>query len=246
MAWSTRELAELAGTTLRAVRHYHEVGLLEVPERRVNGYKTYGVPHLLRLLWIRSLVDLGFSLSEIADLPEDPEHSTEELRRLDAELAASIERLERTRARLAEVLDEPSRGIDHDERLFPLADHDLTDADRHFQTILARVVSPEVLQTYAERVLAMQDDPVLAELDALPVDADEAARAALAERLTPSMRLTREQDPLLQDPTTGSPVGRSAATRALDLATEHLYNRAQVDVVARAIMLAGPPRREAR
>jgi hypothetical protein len=31
MAWSTRELAELAGTTLRAVRHYHEVGLLAEP-----------------------------------------------------------------------------------------------------------------------------------------------------------------------------------------------------------------------
>ncbi|WP_433560110.1 MerR family DNA-binding transcriptional regulator [Pseudonocardia xinjiangensis] len=28
MAWSTRELADLAGTTVRAVRHYHDVGLL--------------------------------------------------------------------------------------------------------------------------------------------------------------------------------------------------------------------------
>jgi hypothetical protein len=25
VAWSTREIAELAGTTVRAVRHYHEV-----------------------------------------------------------------------------------------------------------------------------------------------------------------------------------------------------------------------------
>src|SRR5204863_5377681 len=39
MAWSTREIAELAGTSLRAVRHYHEVGLLAEPERRANGYK---------------------------------------------------------------------------------------------------------------------------------------------------------------------------------------------------------------
>ena len=33
MAWSTRQLAELAGTSLRAVRHYHDVGLLPEPER---------------------------------------------------------------------------------------------------------------------------------------------------------------------------------------------------------------------
>ena len=30
MAWSTRELADLAGTTVNTVRHYHERGLIEV------------------------------------------------------------------------------------------------------------------------------------------------------------------------------------------------------------------------
>lgn len=31
MGWSTPQLAELAGTSLRTVRHYHEVGLLDAP-----------------------------------------------------------------------------------------------------------------------------------------------------------------------------------------------------------------------
>ena len=53
MAWSTREIAELAGTSLRAVRHHHEVGLLDEPERRANGYKQYGVAHLVRLVRIK-------------------------------------------------------------------------------------------------------------------------------------------------------------------------------------------------
>ena len=48
MAWSTHELADLAGTSLRTVRHYHEVGLLDEPERHSNGYKQYGVAHLVR------------------------------------------------------------------------------------------------------------------------------------------------------------------------------------------------------
>ena len=84
MAWSTREIAELAGTSLRAVRHYHEVGLLDEPERRANGYKQYGVAHLVRLLRIKRLVDLGFPLSQIAEMGEAGDHPEEALRTLDA------------------------------------------------------------------------------------------------------------------------------------------------------------------
>lgn len=49
MTWSTRQLAELAGTSVRAVRHYHDIGLLAELERASNGYKRYGVAHLLRI-----------------------------------------------------------------------------------------------------------------------------------------------------------------------------------------------------
>ncbi len=37
--WSTRELA---GTTLKTVRHYHRLRLPEEPERAANSYKQYG------------------------------------------------------------------------------------------------------------------------------------------------------------------------------------------------------------
>lgn len=37
------ELAALAGVTTRTVRHYHRVGLLPEPGRRVNGYRDYGL-----------------------------------------------------------------------------------------------------------------------------------------------------------------------------------------------------------
>src|SRR5690606_8663333 len=56
MAWSTRELAELAQTTVNTIRHYHHLGLLAEPARKDNGYKQYGVKHLARLLRIRRLV----------------------------------------------------------------------------------------------------------------------------------------------------------------------------------------------
>jgi DNA-binding transcriptional MerR regulator len=47
---STQQIAELAVTTVKAVRHYHQIGLLDAPERAANGYKQYEVPHLVRLL----------------------------------------------------------------------------------------------------------------------------------------------------------------------------------------------------
>ncbi|MFB6786624.1 MerR family transcriptional regulator [Streptomyces olivaceus] len=109
MSWSTREIAELAGTSLRAVRHYHEVGLLEEPERRANGYKQYGVPHLVRLLRVKRLVDLGFSLNRIAETVDEDQHPGRALRTLDAELAATIERLQRARLELATLIEQRAR-----------------------------------------------------------------------------------------------------------------------------------------
>jgi len=106
VAWSTRQLAELAGTSLRTVRHYHEVGLLEEPKRRANGYKQYGVAHLVRVLRVKRLTDLGLSLSEIAAMGDADEHPEEALRKLDAELAETIERVQRIRAELSLILRE--------------------------------------------------------------------------------------------------------------------------------------------
>lgn len=103
MAWSTRELAELAGTTLNAVRHYHRVGLLEEPDRSRNGYKQYEVRHLARLILIRRLRDLGVPLDRIeqASCPDSTETA---LGALDAELKENIDRLERSRAELGAIL----------------------------------------------------------------------------------------------------------------------------------------------
>lgn len=68
MAWSTRELAELAGVSPRAIRHWHDMRILPVPSRRANGYKQYGNGHLVRVLRIKRLTDLGFRLEQIGEL----------------------------------------------------------------------------------------------------------------------------------------------------------------------------------
>lgn len=69
---SIKEIADLAGVTPRAVRHYHQLGLLEVPPT-VRGRREYGVEHLARLLSIRWLADGGLSLRQVAGiLNSDP------------------------------------------------------------------------------------------------------------------------------------------------------------------------------
>ncbi|MFC4561689.1 MerR family transcriptional regulator [Nocardiopsis mangrovi] len=108
MAWSTHQLAELAGTSVRAVRHYHEVGLLAEPERRPNGYKCYETAHLVRVLRIRRLTDLGFSLPQIAEMGDADEPPEKALRNLDEELSATVERLRRVRRELDLILEQES------------------------------------------------------------------------------------------------------------------------------------------
>ena len=86
------ELAEAAGTSPRAVRHYHAVGLLPEPARRGNGYREYDARAVLRLLRIRRLRGLGLSLPEIRDALADSEGR--ELREIVAEMVADLDRQE--------------------------------------------------------------------------------------------------------------------------------------------------------
>lgn len=85
----SKEVAELAGVSVRTLRHYHQVGVLPEPERGSNGYRSYALAHVARLLRIRTLAELGVPLERMPDVLDDPaDSSSEEL--LD-ELAAQLE-----------------------------------------------------------------------------------------------------------------------------------------------------------
>ncbi|WP_156756157.1 MerR family transcriptional regulator [Actinokineospora pegani] len=184
MAWSTREIAELAGTSLRAVRHYHDIGLLAVPERRANGYKQYGVAHLVRVLRIKRLSELGFSLGQIADMDRDDEQPEQALRTLDAELGSTIERLRRVRGELGAVLRDGAP-TDLPAELAPADEAGLSGADRSYIVVLAGLLGPRGRQACADLLREGSGDPAGTGFDALAADVDESTRAGLAERLAP-------------------------------------------------------------
>ena len=62
------ELADRAGMSLRTIRHYDEVGLLVPSGRTSGGFRVYTAEDLERLLVIRRMKPLGFTLDEMAEL----------------------------------------------------------------------------------------------------------------------------------------------------------------------------------
>lgn len=232
MAWSTRQLAELAGTTLKTVRHYHAVGLLPEPERRANGYKQYGAAHLVRLLRIRRLVDLGIPLVRIADMVDDPGSGADALRALGDELDRQIDRLQRMRDEIASIV-EHGGGADLPEGFSDVGGH-LSAADRSLMLVYSRIYD----DTGMERLRTMVDElgatPLDAELEALPADADEATRQALAERFAPYLAEIRQRWAWVNDPSAHG--SRSPAEMEATVVSTMLevYSVAQLDVMARA------------
>ncbi|SJN11932.1 Transcriptional regulator, MerR family [Leucobacter sp. 7(1)] len=105
MAWSTRQLADLTGVTLRSIRHWHDVGLLPAPERLSNGYKQYTAQHLVLALRIARLTSLGFSLEQVAPMLASPEQSAPLLRELREELDERIATLTRVRTDLDDLIE---------------------------------------------------------------------------------------------------------------------------------------------
>jgi DNA-binding transcriptional MerR regulator len=66
--WSIQEIARLAGTTSRTLRHYDDIGLLPPTRIAPNGYRHYDAGALVRLQRILLLRELGLGLPQIADV----------------------------------------------------------------------------------------------------------------------------------------------------------------------------------
>lgn len=61
-------VAERTGLSLRTLRHYDEVGLLTPSARSAGGFRLYTSADVDRLLVIRRMKPLGFTLEEMAEL----------------------------------------------------------------------------------------------------------------------------------------------------------------------------------
>ena len=62
------QLAAYAGVTVRAVRHYHQRGLLAEPARDSSGYRRYDADSVVDLIRIKTLSGAGVPLARIEEL----------------------------------------------------------------------------------------------------------------------------------------------------------------------------------
>ncbi|MFI6533314.1 MerR family transcriptional regulator [Nonomuraea sp. NPDC050547] len=98
------QLAAHAGVTVRAVRHYHHLGLLPEPERDASGYRRYGAAAVVDLIRIKTLADAGVPLARIDELLHaSPGHFAEAVTEIDDSLAEKMDQLREHRRRISEL-----------------------------------------------------------------------------------------------------------------------------------------------
>lgn len=97
--YTVKQLAKLAGVSVRTLHHYDQLGLLEPSKRTGAGYRLYGESELLRLQQIMFYRELDLSLERIAVILDDPDF--EVLQALESHKHA----LEERRRRLSILLE---------------------------------------------------------------------------------------------------------------------------------------------
>jgi DNA-binding transcriptional MerR regulator len=98
------QLADYAGVTIKAVRHYHRRGLLEEPPRDSSGYRRYSAQHAIDLVKIKTLAAAGVPLARVKELlAADPDRFAAAIAEIDRNLQERAEELRRTRERIARL-----------------------------------------------------------------------------------------------------------------------------------------------
>jgi DNA-binding transcriptional MerR regulator len=109
------QLASYAGVTIRAVRHYHQIGLLQEPKRDASGYRTYDAVAVVRLIRIRTLAEAGVPLARVRELLDaDPQTFAAATTDIDRQLRAQIRALQEHRRRIAQLSSGDSLAVPHE------------------------------------------------------------------------------------------------------------------------------------
>lgn len=95
------QVARYAGVTIKAVRHYHAMGLLPEPERDHSGYRRYTAQDAIDLVKIRTLAAAGVPLARVGELlGADEEEFAAAIKEIDAALRRREEEIRLARERV--------------------------------------------------------------------------------------------------------------------------------------------------
>ena len=108
--WSIQEIARLAGTTRRTLRHYQDLGLVSPSRIGDNGYRYYDAEALVRLQRVLLLRELGLGLPAIGDVLAGQRDDVAALRAHLDWLAHEQQRLGRQMASVERTITELEKG----------------------------------------------------------------------------------------------------------------------------------------
>lgn len=158
------QLATYASVTVRAVRHYHQIGLLPEPERDRSGYRIYDAAAVVRLIRIRTLADAGVPLARVQELLDaSSEEFAKGVREIDKELRDKIQQLQGNRQRIArlaagEHLALPDSVVDYLDRLRGLGvDERYIELERDSWIMLAAQVPHHIEAVIAQKHAELED-----------------------------------------------------------------------------------------
>jgi DNA-binding transcriptional MerR regulator len=159
------QLASYAGVTIRAVRHYHHVGLMPEPERDASGYRTYGADDVVRLIRIRTLAEAGVPLARVETLLDsDAETFVAGTALIDGELRARIRELQEHRRRIAQLASGDSLAVpevvaDYLDMVRGIGAPELLIAAERDAWILVAARYPEHIDAFMEDKVRQLEDP---------------------------------------------------------------------------------------
>jgi DNA-binding transcriptional MerR regulator len=75
--YTVSQLSKISGVSVRALQHYHRIGLLNPTKIGENGYRYYNEDKLMELQQILFFKEIDFKLSEIKKIMQNPSFSIE-------------------------------------------------------------------------------------------------------------------------------------------------------------------------
>lgn len=211
------QLAAYAGVTVRAVRHYHQVGLLPEPARDHSGYRAYDAADVVRLIRIRTLAEAGVPLARVQELLDASQAEFDEaVAQIDGELRAKIRELQDHRRRIArlaagDTLAVPAEVVPYLEKMRASGLSQAMVEGERDGWILMAARWPEKIPEFMVDKLAQLDDPrtvrlylLLDELATVGMDEERLAAVAdlmaeLAEESAQRGELDRQDEDLGDD-----------------------------------------------
>lgn len=199
------QLASYAGVTVRAVRFYHQKGLLPEPERDHSGYRRYDASAVVELIRIRTLADAGVPLSRVKELlSANDEEFAAAVEEIDRRLRAEIRERQVHRQRIAQLAAGESLALPADAVAYLRRMRELGFSERIIEAerdawILVAAQLPEHMEMYIASKREQIEDPTVAEFyrdmdDVIDWEPGDPRLPDLADRLVAQLEAVPEEE----------------------------------------------------